>query len=278
MRVTRIAAALGAITLLGAAAPPPKRIVSLNLCADELVVALADREQIAGLTEWVRDPEMSAVAARARMLPVTHRSVEEVLALHPDVVIGAPLRTAASLARLNPGGIRMVDLPMTDGEAGIADSITTIAAAVGHPDRGTAMIARIRHDLAAIGPPPGRGRIAAHYQRQGYLTGSGTLVDDMIRRVGLVNLATRLNRPPLSKLSLEEMALARPAFLLMDSGTRTVADRGTAALHHPILDRAIPPGRRLHIPQALTVCGGPAYPRAVALLARQIRAADAGRR
>lgn len=274
-RVSRLVVALSGVSLMGAAPErAPQRIISLNMCADQLVVALADPEQIAGLTEWARDPDLSAVAARARALPITHRSVEEVMARHPDLVIGAPFRTKAMLAPLAAGGLRMVELPGKEGVAGIEETIATVAAAVGHPERGRALVAGLRRDLAAIGPPPGRGRVAAYYQRQGYLTGTGTLIDDMMLRVGLVNLAGRLDRPALSRLSVEEMALAKPDFLVMDSGTRVAGDLGTAALHHPVLAHAIPPARRLYIPQALTVCGGPAYPRAVALLAAEIRAAD----
>lgn len=279
MRLSRLSIALGGLVSIGAASPAPKppvprRIVSLNLCADQLLVALADPGRIAGLTEWARDAQLSSVADRARALPFTHRSAEEVMALHPDLVIGAPFRTSAVLAPLKAQGVKMVEMPKGEGVAGIERSIATIAGAIGRPERGQLLIARMRRELARIGPPPGRGRIAAYYQRQGYLTGTGTLVDDMMRRVGLVNLAGKLGRPTLSKLSLEEMALARPDFLVMDGGTRTVADRGTAALHHPVLDAAVAPERRLYVPQALIVCGGPAYPRAVAILAAQIRAAD----
>jgi iron complex transport system substrate-binding protein len=273
--------AIAALALLGAAPPPrsvvPKRVVSLNMCADQLLVALADPGQIAALTEWARDPDLSSVAVQARAFAFTHRTAEEVMALHPDLVIGAPFRTKAVLAPLKANGVRMVELPKGEGVEGIAASITTIADAVGHPERGRAMIARMHRDLARIGPPPGRGRIAAYYQRNGFLTGTGTRVDDMMRRVGLVNLAGKLGRPALSRLSLEEMALARPDFLVMEDGTRVVADRGTAALHHPILDAAVPPSRRFYIPQSLTVCGTPGFAKAVAILAAQVRAADRAR-
>ena len=275
LRVSRVAVALSGLLMSGAAPhDPPRRIVSLDMCADQLVVLLADPGQIAGLTEWSRDPRLSSVAARAASLPITHRSAEEVMALRPDLVVGAPFRTKAALAPLRAGGLRMIELPQSDGVAGIEESITVVAAAVGHSERGGAMIAGMRRELAAVGAPPGRGRVAAYYQRQGYLTGTGTLVDDMMRRVGLVNLSGRLDRPALSRISLEEMALARPDFLVMDAGTHDVADLGTAALHHPVLDKAVPRRRRFYIPQALTICGGPAYPRAVALLAQQVRAAD----
>ncbi|TXC71151.1 ABC transporter substrate-binding protein [Sphingomonas ginsenosidivorax] len=274
--------AIAALALLGAAPPPvapaaPKRVVSLNMCADQLLVALADPGQITALTEWARDPELSAVAVQARAFAFTHRTAEEVMALHPDLVIGAPFRTKAVLAPLKANGVRMVELPRGEGVEGIAASITTIADAVGHPERGRAMIAGMHRDLARIGPPPGRGRIAAYYQRNGFLTGTGTRVDDMMRRVGLVNLAGKLGRPALSRLSLEEMALARPDFLVMEDGTRAVADRGTAALHHPILDAAVPPSHRFYIPQSLTVCGTPGFAKAVAMLAAQVRAADRAR-
>ncbi len=266
--------ALAALLLPAAAPAKPRRIVSLDLCADQLLVALADRGQVAALTEWARDPNLSAIAAEARAWPFTRRGAEEVMALRPDLVIGAPFRIRAALAPLRLVDAAMIDLPMQNDVAGIERAIMTVAAAIGHPARGRALIATMRRELAAIGPPPGRGRVAAYYQRQGYLTGTGTLVDDMMRRVGLVNLARRLGRPALSTLSLEEMALARPTFLVMEADTRVATDRGTAALHHPVLDAAVPPARRLYIPQPLTVCGGPAYTRAVALLAAQVRAAD----
>jgi iron complex transport system substrate-binding protein len=268
--------AIAGLALLGAAPRrvAPKRIVSLNMCADQLLVGLADREQIAALTEWARDPQLSSVSVKARVFPFTHRTAEEVIALRPDLVIGAPFRTKAVLAPLKAQGVNMVELPKGEGVDGIEESITTIAAAVGHPERGRAMIAGMRRDLARIGPPPGRGRVAAYYQRNGYLTGTGTRVDDMLQRVGLVNLAGTLGRPALSTMSLEEIAIARPDFLVMDSGVRVVSDRGTAALHHPVLDSAVPVSHRLYIPQALTVCGSPAFPRAVAMLAAQVRAAD----
>jgi iron complex transport system substrate-binding protein len=87
-------------------------------------------------------------------------------------------------------------------------------------------------------------------------------------RVGLVNLATRLGKPSLSQLSLEEMAAAHPDYLIVESASDRVVDQGTEMLHHPAI-KDIP---RLRIPQAWTVCGGPAYVLAAQSLARQISA------
>ena len=42
-----------------AQAAAPRRIVSINLCADQYLLALADRDQIVGLSQWAHNPAMS---------------------------------------------------------------------------------------------------------------------------------------------------------------------------------------------------------------------------
>lgn len=243
----------------------PQRIVSLNLCADQLVLALADREQIAGLTRNADEPEMSALAAKARGLRILGTSAEEVLVLRPDLVIGMSTGRGPAMGPLSKQGYRMIGVPPAESLEAIYASIRTTADAVGHPRRGEALIARMERELAAI-PRPGEGRVAAYYQRRGYVTGTGTLVDELMGRVGLVNLARKLGKPPLSQMSLEEMVAARPDFLIVESATNEITDQGTEMLHHPAL-AGIP---RISIPQAWTVCGSPAYVRAARSMAAQI--------
>jgi iron complex transport system substrate-binding protein len=245
----------------------PHRIVSLNLCADQLLVALADRDQIAGLTRYASDPAMSDVAAAAMGLPVFGGSAEEVLAADPDLVIGMPARRNPAIAVLKNQHYASLDLKSAQNYEEILASIRDVARAVGHPERGEAMIARMNAQLAGL-HSVGRGRVAAYYQRRGYLTGTGTLVDDLMTRVGLVNLAGKLGKPSLSQMSLEEMAMAHPDYIVIDSATQRVSDQGTEMIHHPIL-RDIP---RVAIPQAWTVCGGPAYVKAAKALVAQISA------
>lgn len=236
----------------------PRRVVSLNLCADQLVLALADRGQIAGLTRNAVDPQMSGEAARAQGLPLLAGTAEEILTADPDLVIGMPATGSPALAALKGRAWPTLDLPFAERYEDIAASIRQVAAALGHEARGEALIARMDAELAALPRDAGGGRVAAYYQRRGYMTGTGTLVDDLMTRIGLVNLAGRLGKPVLSHLSLEEMVAARPDYLIVESATDSVRDQGTEMLHHPALDGIA----RISIPQAWTVCGGPAYVRA----------------
>ncbi|KMS53199.1 iron ABC transporter [Sphingobium cupriresistens LL01] len=244
---------------------PPRRIVSLNLCADQYLLALADRTQIAGLTRNANNAAMSAAAAQTRGLPILRGSAEEVLAIDPDLVIGAPARRTGMMAALSGAHYHTLDLKPAGSYAGIVTQIRAVAKAIGHVDRGEALIARMDRDLAAIARPRPAG-IAAYYQRRGFLTGTGTLIDDLMTRAGLVNLAGKLGKPVLSQLTLEELMVAQPDYLLIESGSERVVDQGTEMLRHPLLKDI----KRLRLPQAWTVCGGPAYVDAARSLVNQI--------
>ncbi|HEY0597214.1 ABC transporter substrate-binding protein [Sphingopyxis sp.] len=270
----------GGAGLLWAASPAPRakapaipqRIVSINLCADQLVLALADRGQIAGLTKNATDVTMSGEAAKAHGIPLLSNSAEQILAIEPDLIVGMPASRSAALRALPQQDYPLLDLATANTLDEIYTSIRETAAAVGHPERGTALIARMQGELAGL-PKPGRGRVAAYYQRRGYMTGTGTLIDELMGRVGLVNLAGKLGKPPLSQLSLEEMVAAEPDFLIVESATDKVTDQGSEMLHHPAI-KDIP---RISIPQAWTVCGSPAYTQAARSMTVQIARIDGGR-
>ena len=246
-----------------ARAAPPRRIVSLNLCADQFLLALADPGQIAGITRLSHMANMSPIAAQATHFPAVGASAEALLAVGPDLVLtGWPGQAGAAVrAGLKA---RVLIVPPANSYSDIVAQVRMVADAIGHPERGAALIRRMDTELSAI-PAPGHGRVATDYQRRGYLSGAGTLMDDIMRRAGLMNLATRLDLPPLANLPLEQLVAHRPDFLITGNGP--ARDLGSAMLLHP----AIAEIRRLHLPGALVDCGGPSYPRAVRLLADQLR-------
>lgn len=269
-----LAATAAAFAAAAPSAPAkPRRVVSVNLCSDQLLLALADRSQIAALSSNATDPEMSAEAARARGLRILKGSAEEVLAIDPDLVIGTTARRAPVLLGLKPGSFRTLDVPSAESYGAIKASIRDVARAIGHADRGEALIARMDRDLAAL-PKVRNAGVAAYYQRRGYMTGTGTLVDELMQRVGLVNLAGTLGKSALAQVSLEEMAAAQPDWMIVESATDRVTDQGTEMLHHPALEGI----RRISIRQAWTVCGGPAYVLAAREVVRQMEAQGLGKR
>src|SRR6202035_1787842 len=73
-----------------ARADAPRRVVSFNICADQLVVALTAPEQIAGLSPYATDPTLSAVAEEARAFRRLQWHAESIIPLDPDLVLVGP--------------------------------------------------------------------------------------------------------------------------------------------------------------------------------------------
>lgn len=270
-------AALFGLAFANAAPAPhpaaPQRIVSLNACADQYLIALADKGQIAALTQFARDPGLSFYADKARAYPASQGQAEAVLALRPDLVVASPYRRAEDLTLLK-GKVRILDIKPAESFDDVVKQTRAIAAAIGHPDRGEALIASMRARVDAVGRRPSGG-VAAHYQRGGFITGPRSLMDDLMTRVGLVNLARRLNGGSIGRLSLEQIVYQHPDYLILTDGVSVGQDEGSLSLEHPALERAVPPARQLHIPAALTVCGGPSYPAALERLQAEVDRARA---
>ena len=125
-------------------------MVSLNLCTDQWLVLLAP-EQVVGLSPLARDPALSFVAARAAYLPVVRASAEAVMALHPDLVLGARFGARTTLELLERAGYRVERLDLPDDFPGIRAAIRATAALLGVPDRAAPLIAAMDATL----PPPG---------------------------------------------------------------------------------------------------------------------------
>ena len=92
---------------------PPQRIVSLNLAADEILLALTPPARIAALTYLADDPTYSNVRAEARAM--THKvkaNAEQVLALQPDLVIVSAHTNAAVKGLLRTTGVALLELQL----------------------------------------------------------------------------------------------------------------------------------------------------------------------
>jgi iron complex transport system substrate-binding protein len=252
------------------AAEPPRRVVSLHVCADQLVLALADRNQIAAITRIARDPAWSVMAEAAREAPAIAGTAEEVVALAPDLVFAGPLSARATVRILRSLGYRLVDLELVHDFPGIRAQVREVAAALGHPGRGERMVAEIDARLAGeLGEKPAGRRLAVVYQANGFTPGRGSLADAVLDAAGLDNLAARLGFGTLGQLPLERLVEAAPEVIVTGSDRRAPAV-GYGILSHRALRRLDPPPRFVEIPDRLWTCGAWFTADAVALLRRAI--------
>lgn len=241
-----------------AEAARPQRIVSINLCADELLLRLADRERIASVTWWARDAGDSNVAALAKGVPANHGLAEEIMALRPDVVLAgvySPQNTIDILRRL---GVHVVQFDVPNSLDDVRFEIRRLAAAIGEQARGETLIAEIDARFAALAPqahaPPLR---AVVLRPNGITAGKASLVEDIMRRAGLENLAAELDKGNYLQIPLEAVALQGADIVIVDGESDGPPSLATETLNHPVVAAL---GRRVRIvsmPAKLWTCGGP---------------------
>ena len=263
-----------ALLLLAACAGPSPpaggtdgRIISTNPCLDAILVELVPPERIAAISHYSHDPRASSMPlARARALPATSGTAEEVIALKPGLVLASSFTPPATLAAYRRLGLRVA----TYGTAATIEEnraqIREIARAVGAPDRGDALIARIDRAVAAAAPPDERRPSALLWiGGSNLVNGQGTLIDEMLGRAGFRNASADYGVRYTGVLPLELVA-ARPPDVVMTPAASRGADeesrRGTLRL------RALRPATRLaSFPPELFYCGGPTIVPAMTRLA-----------
>ena len=280
---SHLAAALGLVAALAAASAGmasaggaeaddrPARIVSLNLCADELVLRLVDRERVASVTWLARDPRGSTVAAAAAEVPVNRGLAEEVVPLAPDLVLAGAYTTRTTVALLRRLGVRVVELGLPATLDAVRGQIREVARLVDEPARGEALVAEMDARLAAVRPAD--GATALLLRPNGLVTGAGGLVDALMGEAGLVNLAATMPLGGGGDVPLERVVMADPDVLLIDAEPDGPPALGAALLEHPALAGR---GRVARVPTRFLACAGPQVAEAVALLAAAGRGAAAG--
>lgn len=219
-----------------AAAAPPQRIVSLNVCADQILVDLVPRERIAAVTHLATDPLTAAKPERAAGLRQTRGGAEDVVALKPDLVLVGEYSTPATTDLLRRLGFRVEPVALPQSIDGVRALIRRMAEFVEEPSRGAALIAAMDGRIAATSPSssPQRPR-ALVYQANNFVAPEGTLVDEAMRVAGLSNAAARLSYTRRGQVGVEDIILSRPDLLIYASGPEAYRTTVGDNIRHPAL-------------------------------------------
>ena len=178
----------------GSDLPKPKRIVSLNLCIDQILLDLVPRERIGGVSFLAADPSMSLVAEEAKALPSVRGSAEEILALDPDLVLAGEYTTAATVDLLRRLGQRVEIVPMATSFAQIRDVVLLMGQLTGEEQRAQTLMTDFDTRLAEVkaravvrseAPRPR----AVAMQVNSLASGEGSLINEVLGEAGFDNVA-----------------------------------------------------------------------------------------
>jgi iron complex transport system substrate-binding protein len=232
-------------------------IASMNLCTDQLLISLADPEQILGLSRYARERFESFSADDARQFRILSGGAEDILQLHPDVVVASLYDKRSTRELLKEKGVRLAEFAVPRNLDEVKAQIREMGDLVGHPDRAKAEIARLDDAIARARETVSRHRYKVlPLSRRGWVSGSDSLLSSLLAETGLFNAAGDLGITFGGYASLEAIVSVRPDFIVVADASERAEDDGHAFLLHPALERLYPASRRIVIPDRLTVCGG----------------------
>jgi iron complex transport system substrate-binding protein len=249
--VNRLGAVLAGVAVLaaGAVEARPLRVMALDQCADQYVLALRPDAELA-LSPRADDPDAwlrEAAAGRQRVRP----TLEAAIAFQPDVVVRYWGGEHRLLARLEATGVQVVTISDAHDFNAVRDNIRAVSQGLGVPGRGEVLAARMDATLRRATPgPDAPHRMALYLTAGGFTAGKGTLMDAILAAAGLGNAAAK---PFFAPVSVERIALFPPARFVLGFFDQPRGDwRGPG--RHPVVQRAAKGRIAARLPSAALTC------------------------
>ncbi len=241
------------------------KVVSMNQCADELVLALADPEQVLSVSYFVKDPNISWDADKARNIPANSGRAEEIAAYQPDLVFAGDFSSRSTLSSLQALGLKVIELGHPNSLADVYDLIERVAKAVGHKNRGAELITRLQSSLAARPSGTRKMKTAIVYQPNGFTVGENSLINDLLLAAGLKNAVDR-DVASYAAYPMEKLIAEPPDILILDPQVAESPSLAHEVLRHPALERTFSSTQTIEVPSQAWACGTHHVARAVQIL------------
>jgi iron complex transport system substrate-binding protein len=239
----------------------PQKIVSLNLCTDQLLMLLADPNQIASLSKIVDDPNVSFLAKKAAEFRKNRGDAEEIFMNSPDLVVAGVYTEKATVQILQSLGVRVEIFPIEQNFDDIVKNIRKMGLLVGHSDRAKRMIDDFNIRLEELRSGITERPRAAIYSANGYTTGTDTMSGQILKTAGFQNITEEVGMSFGGTLPLETLVMLQPDFVITGKAYPGHS-RSEEILKHP----ALRPFKGITKTDAKWICGTPAVLDAVAEL------------
>ena len=181
---------LAMIAPFAARAQQPQRVMSLNMCTDQLLLDLLPPSRITSVTFLSHTSPNAELAARAAQVGINYGTAEEVLAQRPDLIVSGDASTPTTRAMLARTGYRLFEVPSADNFEEIRSITRNLGRVLGEQARADALIAQMDARLDALirTMPETKIRVVA-WDGGGFVPGRGLLFNEILSIAGGINIA-----------------------------------------------------------------------------------------
>ena len=243
-----------ALPVAAAGPSPPRRVASLNLSADEVLVEILPLERLVSVTRWADEVGTSNIVGRVppSVFRIQKVDMERLVSLAPDLVVVSEYTDADFLRLLERSGIRHHRMKGLSSLAGVRAAILDLGREVGASNKASRLVARYDATLREIARRlAGAGRPRVLYWAGGMTAGGDTAIGALIEGAGGINVGREMGVQGIAPPGAERAFVADPDVVLV--GTWPLA--AESLKRDPLLSqmRAIREGRIVVIPNELLV-------------------------
>ncbi len=199
----------------------PVKIVSATLASDEILLALVGASRLTAITANASDPTQSNIADAAKAIPGklgTPLDPEPIVALHGDLVIAGPFTDQGVIKQLKDAKLPVFLLGSFNNVKDIENNIKLLGQAVGEEQKAEQMVSDMDARLKTIADAVKNVKplTVMYYSPDGYASGPGSMIDEVIVRAGGINAVTAGGvKEPYPQLNDEFVVKADPDVILL---------------------------------------------------------------
>lgn len=261
---------------VGAALAAPARVVSMNVCTDQMAMLVAADGQLRSVTHLAADPQTSAMVDEARAFPVNHGLAEEIFLMKPDLVLAGTYTASATVNLLQNLGIRVELFDPVNTFADVREQIGRVGKLLGREERAAEVVAELDSGLKELATSSS-GVTALGWSSNSYATGAGTFTDEVMNAAGLTNIAALEGIRGGARVPLETLLASKPNLIVTGSETYTRPAMAQDNFIHPAFRAYVSGGKEVSVPDKYWVCGAPFTLEAVRILRTAAEATGAAR-
>lgn len=246
-------------------ADAPARVVSMNLCTDQLAMLLADEGQLISVSHIAFDPLASPMVEQAMHYVKNHGQAEQIFAMKPDLVLAGDYSDPYTIGLLRRLGVEVIQFPMELDFDDIRANILKMGEILGREDAARQMVSHFDADLTALGTIAATRPTALLHYANNYTSGDKSLAHRILLAAGFANATTEAGITVAGSVPLEKLVLLMPD-LVISGQAYPGASRAEEVLDHPALRRLQDKQSGATLTDAEWVCGTPFVLQAVARL------------
>jgi iron complex transport system substrate-binding protein len=255
-------------SLGGNATAAPPTVLSINLCADQMVMLLADSSQITALSSLSQDTAGSFLHERAHSFPQADPRAEDILPLAPDVVLTGPYAPRHTLTLLAELGMKVESLTVAQSLEDMFSNMMLVGRILEQEEKAASIVESLRMRLEAIKLrvevldetmlESGQAQPkAAVYDANGYTVGLSTMRGEAMNLAGWQNVAVDRGIESYGVIHLEDLIELSPDALIESPYSEGTYSRGQMLAKHPALRKAGLNPLVISLPSNETICAGP---------------------